>query len=108
MDKGTAEIVGLKYSFLLLIYLFMAFLLNEIVIWGNDLLAAATDDMLGGQSIELGSLMVPLLLMIVVGSIVAFGKSLSASQYSSLVQREIRSKLGSHLLEMPFSYFDNF
>lgn len=114
MDKGTAEIVGkhlfysigLKYSYLLLIYLFMAFLLNEIIIWGNDLLAAATDDMLGGESIELGNLLVPLLLMIVVGSIVAFGKSLSGSQYSSLVQREIRSKLGSHLLEMPFSYFD--
>lgn len=49
---------------------------------------------------------VPLLWMIALGTVSAYFKSIFENYYSAAVQREVRSSLGTHLLKLTFSYFD--
>lgn len=106
VKKKVFWYISVKHGIFLLIYVVMAVILSEIVIRGNDYIAEATDSMLMGKSIEIQGFLVPLAGMIVIGTIVAYGKSLSGNHYSALVQKEVREKLGEHLLKLPFSYFD--
>lgn len=98
--------VGLQHGLLFILYMITAFLLNSILIAGNDFIAKATDTMLSGNTVNFSSFFVPLMLMVVTGTIVAYVKSLCGSNYSARVQRSVREKLGKHLLELPYSYFD--
>lgn len=98
--------IGIKHVGLLTIYVIMSIILSDIVIRGNDYIAEATDSVLVGQMIAMENLLIPLLAMIVIGTIVAYIKSLSRNHYSSLVQRDVRERLAGHLLKLPYSYFD--
>lgn len=98
--------IGLRHAMVLVVFLLMFVVLNEIVIQGNDYIADATDCMLMGQEVNLKSLLLPLLCMIVVGTLVAYLAKLSRAHYSSLVQRDVREELARHLLDLPYSYFD--
>lgn len=98
--------IGFRHSFLLLVYIVTAVALNEIVILGNDYIADATDLVLAGQALQIESFLIPLLWMTVAGTVIAYVKSYSGNQYSTVVQRDVRSKIASHLLVLPFSYFD--
>ena len=114
--------ISIKHSIFLIIYIIMSALLSEIVIAGNNYIAVTTDRMLAGERIVLQNMLhnfspirqlvkradvwFPLAGMIVAGSITAYGKSLSGNHYSALVQKEVRERLGEHLLKLPFSYFD--
>lgn len=105
--KGNIFIkAGIRYWFELVIFLIMAFILNQIMIKGNDYLAKATDQMLSGNKVLIEPLMKPLIIMIVAGTIVAYLKSISGNNYSANVQRYIRNVLGGHLLNLPYCYFD--
>lgn len=109
MVKGNAKLfwsVSVRHSIFLLIYVVMAVVLSEIIIRGNDYIAEATDSMLAGEPINIKGFLGPLTMMIVIGTIVAYVKSLSGNHYSALVQRDVRESLGNHLLKLPFCYFD--
>lgn len=97
---------GLRNGHMLLLFIVCSFVLNEIVIVGNDLIAEAIDLMLSEQPVYFVEFMIPLLWMIVLGAVVAYLKSITGSQYSTMVQREVRVSLGKHLVKLPFSYFD--
>lgn len=97
---------ALRYGYLLLLFLLFSFVLNEIVIMGNDLIAEATDSMLMGQEVSFAEVALPLLWMVAVGTAAAYIKSISGKHYSASVQREVRASLGRHLLRLPFSAFD--
>ncbi len=105
-NKGLFREIGLRHAMVLVVFLLMSVVLNEIVIQGNDYIADATDCMLMGQEVNLKSLLLPLLCMIVVGTLVAYLAKLSRAHYSSLVQRDVREELARHLLDLPYSYFD--
>ncbi len=98
--------ISVRHSIFLVIYVVMAVILSEIVIRGNDYIAEAADKMLTGLVIQVHSFLPPLTIMIVVGTVVAYVKSLSGNHYSALVQRDVREALGEHLLKLPYSYFD--
>ncbi len=98
--------ISVRHGIYLLVYVVMAVILSEIIIRGNDYIAEATDNMLAGLPIQLQSFLLPLTMMIVLGTVVAFLKSLSGNHYSALVQRDVREQLGEHMLKLPFSYFD--
>lgn len=44
--------------------------------------------------------------MIVVGMVMAFVKTLCGQNYSALVQRDIKGRIGEHLLKLPYAYYD--
>lgn len=104
--KNLLWSVGLRFSHLLIIYMILAAVLTQIVIRGNDYIARAMDMVLAGEQVQLNTLLLPLLGMIVLGTAVAYGKSISGNYYSALVQRNLRGSLAEHLLDMPFCYFD--
>lgn len=97
---------GLKNGILFVFYIATSFVLNEIVILGNDFISEATDSMLAGHEVNFGAFLMPLIVMVLAGTVVAYVKSLCGSNYSAKVQREVREKLGSHLLKLPYCYFD--
>lgn len=97
---------GIRNGYMLLLFMIFAFVLNEVVIAGNDLIAEAADLMLSGRPVQLSDLIVPLLWMIVLGTAAAYLKSICGNHYSAMVQRDVRTSLGKHLLRLPFSYFD--
>ena len=98
--------IALRHGILLAGYVVLAFVLNAIIIKGNDFIAEATDLAMAGEKVEFGAFLLPLAVMIVLGTIVAFVRSLCGSNYSAVVQRDVRSTLGEHLLELPFVYYD--
>lgn len=98
--------IGIRHVFLLIFYLIMAVVLNEIVILGNDYIAEATDLVLSGERLRIESFLVPLLWMTAAGMLVAYLKSFSGNQYSAVVQRDARNAISKHLIVLPFSYFD--
>ena len=98
--------ISIRHSIFLLLYIIMSAILSEIVIAGNDYIAAATDRMFAGEVVAFQNFSYSLAGMIAIGSIFACGKSLCGNHYSALVQRDVREKLGEHLLKLPFSYFD--
>lgn len=98
--------IGLRFSPLLITYMILAAILTQIIIRGNDYIARAMDLVLTGEEVQLDTFLLPLLGMIILGTAVAFGKSISGNYYSALVQRELRGTLAEHLLDMPFCYFD--
>lgn len=96
----------MQHGVLFLLYIIAAFLLNVILVSGNDFIAQATDTLLAGNSVDFSAFFAPLLVLIAAGTVVAYGKSFCGSQYSANVQKSVREKLGSHLLELPYCYFD--
>ena len=97
---------GIRNGYMLLLFLIFSFVLNEVVILGNDLIAEATDLMLIGQPVNFSEFIVPLLWMVALGTVAAFLKSIFGKHYSATVQKEVRISLGRHLMKLPFSYFD--
>jgi len=97
---------SLRSGYMLFLFILFSFALNIVVIIGNDFIADATDLMLSGHQIYFSGFIVPLLWMIALGMVSAYFKSIFGNYYSAAVKREVRSSLGTHLLKLPFSYFD--
>lgn len=97
---------GLRHGYLLVLFIIFSFVMNEVVIIGNDLIAKATDTMLSGGRVYFSRFIVPLLVMVAVGTAAAYLKSICGSHYSAVVQKDVRISLGGHLLRLPFPYFD--
>ena len=98
---------GLRHGYLLVLFIIFSFVMNEVVIIGNDLIAKATDTMLSGGRVYFSRFIVPLLVMVAVGTAAAYLKSICGSHYSAAVQKDVRISLGRHLLRLPFPYFDD-
>lgn len=98
--------IGTKHGLLLLVYVVAAVILNAVVIAGNEYLARATDALLLGETVQFQDFFLPLTGMIVVGTILAYVQSLCGNNYSAKVQRDVRGRLGQHLLTLPYSYYD--
>ena len=103
--------ISIKHVIFLAVYVAASIALSEIVISGNDYIAKAIDRILAGEALIFHDLfqklLYPLAVIIILGSITAYGKSLSGNHYSALVQRDARKKLGEHLTKLPLSYFDD-
>lgn len=97
---------GLRKGYMLLLFILFSFILNEIILVGNNLIAKATDAMLSGRPVDFSEFIMPLLLMVALGTAISYLKSVSGNHYSAVVQREVRFFLGRHLQRLPFSYFD--
>ena len=99
-------VIGKAKIGLLICYVVLTFLLSEMIIWANDMIAKATDDALMGQKIELVGFIEPFILVAMLGAIVAFGKSYCASVYNAAVQRDMKNMLEKHMVDLPFYCFE--
>lgn len=97
---------GLRNGYMLILFIIFSFILNEVIIEGNDFIAKATDLLLSGEQVYFAEFITPLFWMIVLGSVAAYLKSIFGNHYSAMVQKEVRTSLERHLLQLPFSYFD--
>ncbi len=98
--------VGMRHGWLLALYVLAAIIINAVVISGNEYLARATDTMLAGETVDFGEFFMPLTIMIIVGTVMAFIKTLCGQNYSSVVQRDVKGRIGGHLLKLPYAYYD--
>lgn len=87
-------------------YLVLAFILNQVIIYGNDVIAKATDQVLAGQQTTLNGLLKVLAGLAVGGAAAAYGKSLCASVYNAAIQRDVKNDLCTHILALPLGYFE--
>lgn len=95
-----------KHIGLLLSYIALAFVFDQIVIIGNDTIAKAADQILAGQKIALGDLMKTLMTMAFAGAAAAFGKSFCSGKYNAIVQKDVKAGLCRHILVLPLEYFE--
>ncbi len=95
-----------KHSWLLLSYMALAFLLNQIIIYGNDTIAKAADQVLGGHQIALAGLLKALAVLAFAGAAAAFGKSFCSGVYNAVIQRDIKNRLCQHILGLRKGYFE--
>lgn len=99
--------ISLRHGLLLFIYIAAAFILNEILILGNDYIARAADDMFAGKEVDFSGFLLPLMIMVVLGTGVTFIKSISGNAFGIRVQRDIRGLAAKQLIKLPYSYFDD-
>lgn len=105
--KNVFMQISLRHGPLLFVYIAAAFILNEILILGNDYIARAADDMFAGKEVDFSSFMLPLMIMVVLGTGITFVKSISGNAFGVKVQKDIRDFAGKQLVELPYSYFDD-
>lgn len=105
--KNVFMQISLRHGLLLFVYIAAAFILNEILILGNDYIARAADDMFAGKEVDFSSFMLPLMIMVVLGTGITFVKSISGNAFGVKVQKDIRDFAGKQLVELPYSYFDD-
>lgn len=106
LNKNLYVDVGMRHGILLVLYIAAAVVINAVVISGNDYLARAADSLFSGGTVEFGRLFLPLAIMIAIGTFMTYIKSICKNHYSAKVQKEIRGKIGAHLLVLPYSYYD--
>lgn len=94
------------HLWLLIGYIALAYVLNQIIIYGNDVIARAADQVLLGQQTAIGHLLKALAGLAVCGAAAAFGKSLCAGIYNASIQRDVKNDLCAHILELPLGYFE--
>ncbi len=94
------------HLWLLIGYIALAYVLNQIIIYGNDVIARAADQVLLGQQTAIGYLLKALAGLAVCGAAAAFGKSLCAGVYNASIQRDVKNDLCAHILELPIGYFE--
>ena len=82
-----------RKGYLLIFFVILSFVSSEIVIQGNDYIATAADTMFAGEPIHFSEFIVPLLVLVVLGTITAYFKSISGKHYSAAVQKEVRTFL---------------
>ncbi len=95
-----------KYWFYFVAGLVLAYILASVVVDGNTIIGDAIDIMLAGEKVEFGAFTGRLLVLIVIGFVVAFLKSLSASKFSIKVQAKYKNMVAQKLYRLEYRYFD--
>lgn len=98
--------ISSRHCLLLFVYVLSAIVINVSVIAGNDYLARATDTLIAGQSVDFKGLFMPLAVLITVGTIMTYIRSVAGSNYSAKVQRDVKVSIVKRLVNLPYRYYD--
>jgi len=96
-----------RHWYLCLLYLSASFALVEILVIGSNMLAEATDGMFAGEAILLFEFLVPFIVLMIIGGILAFAKSITKNTFSINMQTDIRNTIMSKLVIIRQQYFDD-
>lgn len=113
MGKESRESKGLgmwtalrKHWYMCAIYIVFSYALTQIIIEGSKRIAFAADALFAGNGIDLKELLAPFILLVFLGTIAAFVKSLSKNAFSINMQTDIRNMLIEKLVKLPYSFLD--
>jgi len=95
-----------KYWFYFVAGLVLAYILAAVVVDGNTIIGDAIDIMLSGENVAFGEFATKLLLLIAIGFVVSFLKSLWASKFSIKVQAMYKDMVARKLYRLEYRYFD--
>lgn len=96
-----------KHWYLCFMYVFASFALVEILVIGSNMLAVATDELFSGGAIILYEFLVPFIVLMILGGILAFVKSLTKNTFNINMQTDIRAAIISKLVKIRQQYFDD-
>lgn len=95
-----------KYGGYFVAELLLSYILASVVVKGNTIIGDAIDSMLAGEKVRPAAFMGLLLFLTVAGFVVAFLKSVSASQFSIKVQSTYKNMVAEKLYHLEYRYFD--
>ena len=95
-----------KYWYLCLLYLLFTYGLTRVLVTGSSQIAKTTDKLFAGEEIVLQEFLLPFVLLMVLGAVAAFGKSLTKNTFSIHMQTDIRNMLVKKLVRIRSRYFD--
>ncbi len=95
-----------KYWYICGAYVLFSYALTLIVVEGSERIATATDDLFAGKNIDLRGLLVPFMVLVLLGTVAAFVKSLSKNTFSINIQTDIRNLIMTKIVKFRYEYFD--
>ena len=107
MRKNYFVRCSLRYSAYFAIALALSYILTNIVIKGNSMIAQAVDTMLAGEKVQFQAFLGLFLGMTVLGLVVSFARSVFASKFSIKVQTRYKNLVAKKLYRLEYRYFDD-
>ena len=95
-----------KYWYLCLLYVLTTYVLTQFLVLGSNMIANAMDELFAGKAIILSEFLFPFVVLMVLGGITAFAKSLTKNTFSINMQTDIRNRITSKLVRIQQQYFD--
>lgn len=95
-----------KHWHLLAVYLFMSYVLTQVVVLGSGKIADAADSLFAGENIILGKLIPPFIVLTMIGTAAAFIVSYMKQTFSVNVQASIKNMAVRKLVKLKYSYYD--
>ena len=95
-----------KYWYLCLLYLLFTYGLTQVLVTGSSKIAETTDKLFAGEKILLLEFMLPFVILMLLGAVAAFGKSLTKNTFSINMQTDMRNTLVKKLVRIRSKYFD--
>lgn len=99
---GTAMHFGHVFVFSMA----MAFVLTQVVVEGNALVASAVDTMLSGQTVLFGNFIGKLLMLTGLGCVAAFLTAWSGNYFSAAVLNRFKHIAAGKMVKIEYAYFD--
>ncbi len=107
--KNSSYILGIlkRYWYICASYVLLSFVLTQVVVEGSGRIADATDSLFAGELIDLKSLMLVFGVLVLVGTVAAFFKSLSKNTFSINIQTDLRNLIMRKIVGFRYEYFDD-
>lgn len=107
-EKRGSYIWGIlkKYWYICMAYVLFSYVLTQVIVAGSERIAVATDSLFEGESIDLMELLVPFGVLVFLGTVAAFLKSLSKNTFSINIQTDIRNLIMKRIVKFKYEYFD--
>lgn len=97
---------ALRYSGYFLVSLLLSYLLADIIVRGNDIIAGAVDTLLLGGQVQFSAFLGLFLGLTLLGILAAFAKSIMVSKFSIKVQTRYKRLVAQKLYRLEYKYFD--
>ena len=106
MKKHYLLKCALRYSGYFLVSLLLSYLLADIIVRGNDIIAGAVDTLLLGGQVQFSAFLGLFLGLTLLGILAAFTKSIMVSKFSIKVQTRYKRLVAQKLYRLEYKYFD--
>lgn len=107
MKKNYFVRCSLRYSAYFVLAMVLSYLLTNIIVKGNDIIAQAVDTMLAGETVYFKEFIWLFLGLTAAGLVVSFVKSIFTSKFSIKVQTRYKNLVAGKLYRLEYRYFDD-
>lgn len=107
MKKNQFLKCTIRYSYWFVLALALSYVLASIMVYGNTLIGTAIDQLLGNEAVKFDTFLAQLIIMILLGFVTAFLKSVAISKFSIKVQTDYKDIVAKKLYRLEYKYFDD-